>query len=67
MKMNATNIAGALPTDAFPRVQSSIRARLAHYVNSDILCEKVFIAITIGMAMFFSYVCYHALQNYTVM
>ena len=65
--MNATNIARALPADAFPRAQSSTRARLTYHVNSEILCERAFIAITLGLAMFFSYVCYHALQSYTVM
>ena len=65
--MNTTNIAKALPVDAFPRAQSSTRARLTHYVNGEILCERAFIAVTIGMAMFFLYVCYHALQSYRVM
>jgi hypothetical protein len=65
--MNTTNIARVLPTDAFPRAQSSTRARLTYHVNSEILCERAFIAVTLGMAMFLSYVCYHALQSYGVM
>ena len=62
--MNTTNIAKALPVDAFPRAQSSTQERLTPYVNSEILCARAFIAITLGMAIFFLYVCYHALQSY---
>jgi len=65
--MNTTNIAKALPVDAFPRAQSSTRARLTHYVNSEILCERAFIAVTLGMATFLSYVCYFAVRSYGVM
>ena len=65
--MNTTNIARALPANAFPRVRSSTPERLTHHVNSEILCARAFIAITLGMATFLSYVCYHALQSYGVM
>lgn len=62
--MNTTNIVSVQPTDAFLRVQSSTRERLTHRVNNEILFERAFIAVTVGMATFLSYVCYHALQNY---
>jgi hypothetical protein len=65
--MNTTNIARALPTDAFPRAQSSTRERLARHVNSEILCVRALIAITLGMATFLSYVCYHAVRSYGAM
>ena len=65
--MNTTNIARALPTDAFPRIESSTQERLTHHVNNETLYERAFIALTFGMATFLSYVCYHALQNYGVM
>ena len=62
--MNTTNIVTVQPTDAFPRIESSTQERLTHRVDSKILCEMAFIAVTVGMATFLSYVCYHALQNY---
>jgi hypothetical protein len=62
--MNTTSIVRVGPADAFPHVRSSVRERLTYRVNKEILCEKVFIAVTIGMTTFLSYVCYHALQNY---
>ena len=62
--MNTTNIVSVQPTDAFPRVQSSTREHMTHSVNNETLCEMAFIAVTVGMATFLSYVCYHALQNY---
>jgi hypothetical protein len=65
--MDATSIAGALPAEAFPRVRSSIPERLTPRVNNEILCERAFIAITLSMAMFLSFVCYHALQSYGAM
>ena len=65
--MNTTNIARALPTDAFPRVRSSTPELLMHRANSDILCERVFIAITLGMATFLFYVCYYTVRSYGVM
>ena len=65
--MNTTNIAKALPADVFPRTQSSTRARLTYHVNSEILCVRALIAITLGMATFLSYVCYHAVRSYGVM
>ena len=65
--MNTTNIARALPANAFPCAQSSTQERLTPHVNSEILCARALIAITLGMAMFFLYVCYHALQSYRVM
>ena len=65
--MNTTNSVSVQPANAFPRVQFSTRVRLTHHVNSEILCERVFIAVTLGMATFLSYVCYHTLQSYGVM
>ncbi len=65
--MNTTNIAGALPTSAFLRAQSSTQERLTHHVNSEILCVRALIAITLGMATFLSYVCYFAVRSYGVM
>ena len=65
--MNATNIARALPTDAFPRVRSSTPERLTYRANNEILCVRALIAITLGMAAFLSYVCYHAVRSYGVM
>ena len=65
--MNTTNIARALPMDAFPRAQSSTQERLTPHVNSEILCVRALIAITLGMATFLSYVCYHAVRSYGVM
>lgn len=65
--MNATNIARALPTDAFPRARSSTRERPTHRANSEILCVRALIAITLGMATFLSYVCYHAVRSYGAM
>ena len=65
--MNTTNIAGALPTSAFLRAQSSTQERLTHHVNSEILCARALIAITLGMATFLSYVCYFAVRSYGVM
>ena len=65
--MNTTNIVTVRPADALPRLKSSTRERLTHHVNSEILCERAFLAVTLGMAMFFFYVCYHALQSYGVM
>ena len=62
--MNPVSIARVQPVDAFPRVQSSIQERLTHRVNNEILCEKAFIAVTIGMATFLFYIFSHALQNY---
>jgi hypothetical protein len=62
--MNTTNIVRVRPGDAFPRVQSSTRGRLTHRVNNEILCERAFIAVTVSIAMFLSFICYHALQNY---
>jgi hypothetical protein len=62
--MNTTNTATVRPADVFPGVRSSTRERLTHYINSEILCERVFIAVTTGMAAFLSYICCHALQNY---
>jgi hypothetical protein len=64
MTMNTTNIVRVQPADAFPHVRPSKRERLTYRVNKEILCENVFIAMTIGMAAFLSYMCYHALQNY---
>jgi hypothetical protein len=65
--MNTTNIARALPTDAFPRVRSSTPERLTHRANNEILCVRALIAITLGMATFLSYVCYHAVRSYGAM
>ena len=62
--MNTISIARVRPADAFPRVQSSTQERLRPHVNSETLCVKAFLAVTLGMATFLSYVCYHALQNY---
>lgn len=62
--MNIASIVRVRPADAFPRVQSSTRERLTHRVNNELLCERAFIAVTIGMATFLSYICCHALQNY---
>ena len=62
--MNTASIVRVRPADAFPRVQSSTLERLMHRVDNEILCERAFIAVTIGIAMFLSYICYHALQNY---
>jgi hypothetical protein len=65
--MNTTNIVRVRPTEVFPQVQASTRERLTHRVNSEILWERAFIAVTLSMATFLSYVCYHALQNYGVL
>ena len=62
--MNTTNIARVQSEDAFPCVLSSTRQCLTHRVNKETLCEMVFIAVTINMAAFLSYICYYALQNY---
>ena len=62
--MNTTNIVTVQPADTFPRIESSTQERLIHRVNNETLCERVFITVTVGMATFLSYVCYHALQNY---
>jgi hypothetical protein len=62
--MNTTNIVTVRLADAFSRVQSSTPERLTHRVNNEILCERAFIAATVGMASFLSYVCYYALQSY---
>jgi hypothetical protein len=62
--MNTMSTVRVRPADAFPRVQSLTRERLTHRVNKEILCERAFIAVTISLATFLSYVCYHALQNY---
>ena len=65
--MNTISIARVQHTDAFPRIKSSTQARLTHRVNSEILCERAFIAVTLGMATFLSYVCYHAVRSYGAM
>jgi|SoiMethySBSTD1v2_1073268.scaffolds.fasta_scaffold423737_3 hypothetical protein len=65
--MNTANIVQIQHTDALPRVQSATRERLTHRVNSEILCERALIAITLGMATFLFYVCYHAVRSYGVM
>ena len=62
--MNTTNLVRVRPADVFPGVQSSTQERLTPRVNNETLCERAFIAVTVGMATFLSYVCYHALQNY---
>jgi hypothetical protein len=62
--MNTTSIVRVRLADAFPHVRSSTWERLTYRVNKEILCEKVFIAVTIGMATFLSYMCFYALQNY---
>jgi hypothetical protein len=62
--MHTTNIVRVRPADAFPCVQSSTWERLTHRVNKETLCEMAFIAVTVSMATFLSYICYHALQNY---
>jgi hypothetical protein len=62
--MNTTSIVRVRPADAFPRVQSSTWERLTHRINNETLCEMAFIAVTVGMTTFLSYICYHALQNY---
>jgi hypothetical protein len=62
--MNIASIVRVRPSDVFPLIESSTRERLTYRVNNEILCEKAFIAVTFGLATFFSYVCYHALQNY---
>jgi hypothetical protein len=64
MTMNTTNIVRVRPADVFPGVRSSTRERLTHRVNNATLYEMAFIAVTVGMAAFLSYVGYHALQNY---
>ena len=65
--MNTTNIARTLPANAFSRAQSSAQERLTHHVNSEILCARALIAITLGMATFLFYVCYYAVRSYGVM
>jgi hypothetical protein len=65
--MNTTSIVTVRPADVFPRIKSSTQERLAHHVNNEILCVRALIAITLGMATFLSYVCYHAVQSYGVM
>ena len=65
--MNSTSIVRVRTADEFPQVQSSIRERLTFRVNNEILCERIFIVVTIAMATFFSFICYHALQNYGAM
>ena len=65
--MNTISIARVQHTDAFPRIKSSTQARLTHRANNEILCVRAFIAVTLGMATFLSYVCYHALQSYGAM
>ena len=62
--MNTTNIVRIETEDAFPSVQSSIWERLTHRVNKETLWEMAFIAVTINMVTFLSYLCYQALQNY---
>ncbi len=62
--MNTTNIARVQPEDAFTCIQSSMRERLTQRVNKENFCEMAFIAATINMIAFLSYICYHALQNY---
>ena len=62
--MNTTNIVRIEIEDAFPSVQSSTWDRLTHRVNKETHCEMAFIAMTINMITFLSYLCYHALQNY---
>jgi hypothetical protein len=64
MSMNTPSIVSVRPADAFPHVRSSTRERLTYRVNNETLCENVFIAVTIGMAAFLSYMCFYALQNY---
>jgi hypothetical protein len=64
MSMNTTNIVTVRPAVAFPRIESSTQERLTHRGNNETFCEMAFIAVTVGMATFLSYVCYHALQNY---
>ena len=61
--MNTTSIVRVRPADVRPGVRSSTRERLRQVVNNGTICERIFIAVTVGMAMFFSYVCYHALQT----
>ena len=65
--MNTTNIATALPANAFPRVRSSTPERLTHRANNEVLCERALIAITLGMATFLFYVCYYAVRSYGAM
>ncbi len=65
--MTTTNSVRVRPADVFPLVQSSTRERLMSRVNNETLCEIVFMTVTISMATFLSYVCYHALQNYRVL
>jgi hypothetical protein len=65
--MNTISIARVQHTDAFPRIKSSTQERLTYHVNSEILCERAFIAVTLGMATFLSYVCYHAVRSYGAM
>ncbi len=62
--MNTTNIVRVQSEDALSCVQSSTRERLTHRVNKETLCEMTFIAVTINMVTFLSYICYHALQSY---
>jgi len=65
--MNTTNMVRVQPAGALSRVQSSIRERLTYRVNKETLCEMAFVAVTVNMVMFLSYICYHALQNYGVL
>jgi len=62
--MTTTSIVSVQPADAFPHVRSSTWERLTRRVNKETLCEMAFVAVTVGMATFLSYICYHALQNY---
>ena len=65
--MNTTNIVTVRPADVFPDVQSSTQERLTHRVNNETISKRAFIAATVAMASFLSYVCYYALQNYGVL
>lgn len=65
--MNATNIVRVQPADVSLGIQSSRRELLTHRVNNETLYEMAFIAVTVGMATFLSYICHHALQNYGVL
>jgi hypothetical protein len=65
--MNTTNIVTVRPADVFPRSESSTPERLMHRVTKETLCEMAFIAVTVSMATFLSYICWHALQNYRVL
>ena len=64
MNMNTTSIARVETEDAFPSIQASTLERLTHRVNKENFCEMAFIAVTINMITFLSYICYYALQNY---